>query len=278
MKRLSVLALIMAAGIAGSTVLPAQAASADDVCEQWRIKKYVIANGQAVSGEDLKNMLSEICKDYGINWNDCLNGSTPETSVPETETPETNAPETETPETNTPETETPETNAPETETPETNTPETNAPETNIPETNAPETSTPETNTPETESPEGNSFVEQVVSLVNAERRKAGLKEVVLDKEIASAALTRAKEIEVSFSHTRPDGRYFSTVLTDNGITYSGSGENIAWGQKTPQDVMDAWMNSDGHRANILNARFTKIGVGYYQNASGRNFWTQLFTY
>ena len=56
-----------------------------------------------------------------------------------------------------------------------------------------------------------------------------------------------------------------------------SGENIAWGQKTPEEVMKGWMNSEGHRANILNKNYTSIGVGYYQNAGGVNYWTQIFT-
>ena len=123
-----------------------------------------------------------------------------------------------------------------------------------------------------------SFAEQVVKLVNKERAKAGLAEVTLDKKIEAAALVRAKETEQSFSHTRPNGTSFSTALKEQGVTYRGAGENIAWGQKTPEDVMRAWMNSEGHRANILNAKFTKIGVGYYRNAQGRNYWTQLFTY
>lgn len=156
---------------------------------------------------------------------------------------------------------------------------------NVPET---EIETPETkpeienpgNGAETE-PEGGtelSFAEQVVKLVNEERAKAGLAEVTLDKKIEAAALVRAKETEQSFSHTRPNGTSFSTALKEQGVTYRGAGENIAWGQKTPEDVMRAWMNSEGHRANILNAKFTKIGVGYYRNAQGRNYWTQLFTY
>ena len=122
------------------------------------------------------------------------------------------------------------------------------------------------------------FAEQVVELVNQERTKAGLSAVTLDQNIASAALVRAKEIETSFSHTRPNGSKFSTALTEQGVTFKSAGENIAWGQKSPEAVMQAWMNSEGHRANILNKNFTKIGVGYYQNAAGRNFWTQLFTY
>ena len=164
-----------------------------------------------------------------------------------------------------------------------NKPETTPPseDTNTPESK-PETTPPseDTNTPENK-PEADkelTFAEQVVELVNQERTKAGLNAVTLDQNIASAALVRAKEIETSFSHTRPNGSKFSTALTEQGVTFKGAGENIAWGQKSPEAVMQAWMNSEGHRANILNKNFTKIGVGYYQNAAGRNFWTQLFTY
>ena len=62
------------------------------------------------------------------------------------------------------------------------------------------------------------------------------------------------------------------------MSYRSCGENIAWGQKTPEQVMEGWMNSAGHRANILNASYTEIGVGFYQNASGVNYWSQLFIY
>lgn len=123
-----------------------------------------------------------------------------------------------------------------------------------------------------------SYAKQVLKLVNAERKKAGLNELVWDETVATAAMTRSKEIEKSFSHTRPDGRGFWTAITDLGITYRGAGENIAWGQKTPEAVMNAWMNSEGHRANILNPNFKKIGVGYRTNSQGTTYWTQLFTY
>lgn len=143
--------------------------------------------------------------------------------------------------------------------------------------NTPDTDQPGTDT-EKPGTEERSFAEKVADLVNAERAKAGLDALTIDKGIESAALVRAKEIETSFSHTRPNGSSFSTVLTENGITFRGSGENIAWGQRTPEEVMNGWMNSEGHRANILNPKFKKIGVGFYQNAEGRNYWTQLFTY
>ena len=121
------------------------------------------------------------------------------------------------------------------------------------------------------------YAAQVVRLVNEERAKAGLSELKVDVLVSSAADVRAKEIVNSFSHTRPDGRSFSTALTEAGVTFRGSGENIAWGQKSPEAVMEAWMNSSGHRANILNANYTTIGVGCYEK-NGVLYWTQLFTY
>ena len=123
-----------------------------------------------------------------------------------------------------------------------------------------------------------SYAEKVVKLVNEERAKEGLAPLGIDKNVEKAALVRAKEIQSSFSHTRPNGSSFATVLKENGVTYRGAGENIAWGQKTPEQVVTAWMNSPGHRANIMNAKYTKIGVGNLQNNAGTQYWVQLFTY
>ena len=119
---------------------------------------------------------------------------------------------------------------------------------------------------------------RITELVNEHRAAAGLAPVTYSAKISKAAQVRAAESEQSFSHTRPDGRYFSTVFAEHGITYRYSGENIAWGQKSPEEVVTAWMNSAGHRANILNAKFTQLGVGYRQNARGVNYFTQLFIY
>lgn len=123
-----------------------------------------------------------------------------------------------------------------------------------------------------------SFADQVVALVNNERTKAGLSPVTTSANQTNAALIRAQEIVGTFSHTRPDGRNFYTVLAESGVSYRGAGENIAYGQTTPEQVMQSWMNSTGHRANILNAQYTVIGVGCYQNSSGVKYWTQLFVY
>lgn len=119
---------------------------------------------------------------------------------------------------------------------------------------------------------------RITELVNEHRKAAGLAPVTYSAKLSAAAQVRAVEIEKSFSHTRPDGRYFSTVFAEHGITYRYSGENIAWGQKSPEEVVTAWMNSAGHRANILNANFKELGVGYRQNERGVNYFTQLFIY
>lgn len=117
---------------------------------------------------------------------------------------------------------------------------------------------------------------QVLELVNAERAKAGAAALTLDSKATEAAQTRAQEIQRSFSHTRPNGSSFSTALTEAGVSYTASGENIAYGQNSAQAVMEGWMNSSGHRANILNQNFTSIGIGHAQDSNGVDYWTQLF--
>ena len=122
-----------------------------------------------------------------------------------------------------------------------------------------------------------SYAEQVVNLVNEERAKIGLNALTIDSNLQNAAQIRATEIEISFSHTRPNGTSFATAIREQGISYRTAGENIAYGQRSPEEVVEAWMNSEGHRANILNANFNKIGVGYYQNNRGVKYWSQEFT-
>lgn len=163
--------------------------------------------------------------------------------------------------------------------PEVDKPETEKPEKPNPDKpNKPTPEEPGDDKPEAENPgTDSSHADQVVKLVNKERKKAGLTELKVIKKITNAANVRAKEIVTSFSHTRPNGSKFSTALTENGAKFNGAGENIAWGQKTPEEVMKGWMNSKGHRDNILNKRYTSIGVGYYTK-EGRTYWTQLFTF
>lgn len=150
----------------------------------------------------------------------------------------------------------------------------------LPDDSIPE-ETPDNGTEQTPEEDDNGtsqgdFASQVVELVNAERAKYGLSALTVDAKVQQAALVRAKESAQSFSHTRPNGSSFSTALTEAGVSYRRAGENIAYGQRTPQQVMNAWMNSSGHRANILNEDFTTIGVGYTV-INGTAYWAQLFT-
>lgn len=132
---------------------------------------------------------------------------------------------------------------------------------------APSTSTNTNNT---------SYANQVLQLVNQERAKAGLSAFTTNSTLTAAANKRAQETVQSFSHTRPNGTSFSTALKEFGVSYRTAGENIAYGQRSPQEVVDGWMNSPGHRANILNASFHKIGIGVHQQG-GTIYWSQLFT-
>ncbi len=119
--------------------------------------------------------------------------------------------------------------------------------------------------------------QDVLKLVNQERAAAGVEALTLDTALNKVAEDRAKELAQKFSHTRPDGRDCFTALTEAGIVYSSCGENIAMGQSTADEVVDSWMNSDGHRANILSSDYTKMGLGYYYDKeNNQHYWAQLF--
>lgn len=212
--------------------------------------------------------IESICEQIG--WNGTISDCPILGDKPNTDKPNINKPNTDKPNINKPNTDKPNTDRPNTDKPNTDKPNTDKPNTDRPNTDKPNTNLPSQNTSQ--------FAQEVVRLVNVERQKAGLSSLSMNTNIQKAAQVRAKEQEQSFSHTRPNGSNFSTVLAENGVNYRGSGENVAWGQKTPQAVMNDWMNSPGHRANILNENFTSIGVGYYQSSNGTSYWAQLFTY
>ena len=117
--------------------------------------------------------------------------------------------------------------------------------------------------------------QEVLDLVNQERAKAGLKPLQMDWELQRVARTKSKDMSAKnyFSHQSPTYGSPFDMMKQFGISYRTAGENIAMGQRTPQEVMNAWMNSSGHRANILKAEFTHLGVGYEANG---NYWTQMF--
>ena len=118
---------------------------------------------------------------------------------------------------------------------------------------------------------------EILRLVNAERAEAGVDPLALNTTLCAAAQLRARELPTQFAHTRPDGTQCFTVLEQVGQRYRSAGENIAAGQTSPAQVVNDWMNSEGHRRNILDASFTQLGVGYLRTDSGYGYyWVQLF--
>ena len=119
------------------------------------------------------------------------------------------------------------------------------------------------------------YEREVVRLVNEERAAQGLKALKTNWELSRVARYKSQDMRDRgyFSHTSPTYGSPFTMIRNFGISFRTAGENIAKGYATPQAVVRGWMNSDGHRANILNASFTEIGVGYV--ASG-HYWTQMF--
>ena len=117
---------------------------------------------------------------------------------------------------------------------------------------------------------------EVVRLVNVERAKYGLSALAADGELSRIARYKSQDMRDKgyFSHESPTYGSPFQMLKSFGVSYRSAGENIAYGYATPEKVVNAWMNSEGHRANILNASYTRLGVGYV--ASG-DYWTQLFT-
>ncbi|MFF2142373.1 CAP domain-containing protein [Kitasatospora sp. NPDC058190] len=122
-----------------------------------------------------------------------------------------------------------------------------------------------------------SYAQQVVDLVNAERAKAGCGPVAAEPRLASAAQSHSDDMADRnyFDHASPEGYHADHRIEAAGYSWSTWGENIARGQKDPAAVMDAWMNSPGHRANILNCAFKQLGVGV-RTGSGGPWWTQVF--
>lgn len=121
------------------------------------------------------------------------------------------------------------------------------------------------------------YVSEVVRLVNIERTARGLPALTMDTTLNAAAAERAKEIIINYAHERPDGSSCFTILNEYGVSYRAAAENIAGGQLTPEAVVNSWMNSPGHRANILNSSLRKIGVGYARGGQYGTYWVQLFT-
>jgi uncharacterized YkwD family protein/spore coat assembly protein SafA len=118
----------------------------------------------------------------------------------------------------------------------------------------------------------------VLKIVNEQRFSAGLKPLEMDWELERVARTKSQDMAVKnyFSHQSPTYGSPFDMMKQFGISYKTAGENIASGQRSPQEVMDSWMKSPGHRQNILKPDYTHIGVGYYRGGSYGHMWTQMF--
>lgn|SRR5690625_2559824 len=126
-----------------------------------------------------------------------------------------------------------------------------------------------------ESQQLSQFENEVVTLTNQERAKNGLAPLQIDEELSVVAREKSNDMAAKnyFDHNSPTYGSPFDMMQSYGISYRAAGENIAKGQQTPQEVVNAWMNSQGHRENILNSSFTHIGVGFVEQG---NHWTQMF--
>lgn len=166
--------------------------------------------------------------------------------------------------------------------PETDKPEVDAPDTNIPDTDVPEVEVPDAEVPEETPDEENdlpasvhAYEKAVVELVNKHRAANGLSPLTLSEDLCVKARIKSKDMADNnyFSHNSPTYGSPFDMMKALGISYRSAGENIAMGQSTPEAVVTAWMNSQGHRENILSEKYTTIGVGYVADG---NYWTQWF--
>ena len=137
------------------------------------------------------------------------------------------------------------------------------------------TATP-TPSPEEIAANAEKIAKEVIRLTNIERRKNGKTDLKYHAKLQQAAMTRAKELEIKYSHERPDGRDSSTAVYEAGVGNS-RGENIGVGFTNPEAVVKAWMDSPGHASAILDDNATHIGVGYYKDKNGTNYWVQDFS-
>ena len=121
------------------------------------------------------------------------------------------------------------------------------------------------------------YADEMFRLTNTEREKEGLSPLSGMASLTQVAVIRASEIIRSFSHDRPDGRSCFSAYNENDISYFWAGENIAMGQRTPADAVQAWMDSPGHKENILKSEFKHLGAGVAMDNNGRLYWVQNFT-
>ncbi|VIF70198.1 sporulation protein [Clostridioides difficile] len=229
---------------------------------------------------ELKPDKDNSCKDKNHSDKNCNNTNKPDNNKPESNKPDdnNNSGSTDKPDNNKPESNKPDdnNNSDSTDKPDNNKPESNKPDDN---NNSGSTDKPNDNNNSGSTSENfSAYQKEVVDLVNIERSKAGLNPLTLDSSISNVATKKSQDMIDNnyFSHNSPTYGSPFDMLKKFGISYKTAGENIAMGQKTPKEVVNAWMNSEGHRKNIMNPNFSKIGVGVAQKSGGSIYWTQIF--
>ena len=243
-----VTAMAAAAALAISMTVPASAANCN---RSFNTNSNCTSNSNSNScGIFSFNSLCDMLKNFGINLPNC--GTNSGNNAGTTQKPDTNCPDG---------------NCGTTQKPDTTCPNGNC-NTTI---QKPNTGT----TTDKNDADVSDYEKEVVDLVNEIRKEYGLSELTLNTELSAVARAKSQDMKDNqyFSHTSPTyGSPFDMMKTF-GISYRTAGENIAMGYRTPEAVVDGWMNSEGHRANILNSSYKEIGVGY---VSSGNYWTQMF--
>lgn len=224
-------------------------------------KVYTNVNAQQFANqEDLNKWMQDILSKYqmdgkAINVQDCMNGSIP---APEKQQ------------------EAPKAEAPKAEAPQAQAPKAEAPKAQQQQAPAKQEQPKQSEQKASdESGQLSQYEQKVVELTNQERAKQGLPALKVDAELSKVAKEKSKDMQKNnyFDHNSPTYGSPFDMMKQFGIQYKAAGENIAQGQQTPEEVVQAWMNSEGHRKNIMSSDYTHIGVGYVEEG---NYWTQQF--
>jgi uncharacterized YkwD family protein len=240
----------------------ADAASPEQVKTQ--VKTFQLNGNQ----EELNKYIQDILSKYGanaqnINFQDCLKGQAPQPK----EAPKADAPA--------PEQKAPEAEAPAPAQPKAQEQQQAQPKAQEQQAQPQAQKQQQQAKPAAETGELSQYEQKVVELTNQERAKQGLPALEVDAELSKVAKEKSRDMQANnyFSQDSPTYGSPFDMMKQFGIEYSSAGENIAMGQPTPEEVVQAWMNSEGHRKNIMNSNYTHIGVGHVENG---HYWTQQF--
>ncbi|KGP91034.1 sporulation protein [Pontibacillus chungwhensis BH030062] len=239
-KKVTITTALAASLMAGGVMQSDAHAQSQD---SFKTKTFQLESGQQVSQEQVNQWMNDFLSNYEIKWN--------QTNEQPIEKPQQEKPEQQ---------------------------EEATPAPAKQQAPAPQQQEPTQTQKQQEQQQANAlsqFEQKVVELTNEERAAQGLEPLEIDKELSNVAEKKSQDMAQNgyFSHDSPTYGSPFDMMKQFGIEYRTAGENIAKGQQTPQEVVDAWMNSEGHRANILNENYTHIGVGFVENG---NVWTQQF--